>query len=188
MQDDPEPVDKRPERQPDGPDLARALLARAKAAAKNAGGRRVTNSSSKYAGGGRRRSRRAPGTGWSGPADDERDPQALGRAVNKLTAEHGWDDDLAVHGVVARWSQIVGSEVGAHVVPEKYDDGVLTVRADSSAWATQMRMLASEVVRRLNDEIGQGSVTRVNVLAPQSRNWTKGRLSVPGRGPRDTYG
>lgn len=188
---DTEAADKEQEREPDGPDLARALLSRAKAAAKNAGGGRYPRFSSKRAAGGRRRQfggRRAPGVGWSGPADDERDPQALGRVVDGLTAEYGWDHDLAVHGVVARWDQIVGAEVGAHVVPEKYEDGVLTVRADSSAWATQMRMLASEVVRRLNEEIGEGSVIRVNVLAPQGRNWTKGRLSVPGRGPRDTYG
>ncbi|MGH8829262.1 MAG: DUF721 domain-containing protein, partial [Jiangellaceae bacterium] len=64
----------------------------------------------------------------------------------------------------------------------------LTVRADSTAWATQVRMLAGNLVRRLNQEIGDGTVTRVNVLAPQSPSWRKGRRSVPGRGPRDTYG
>jgi len=31
-------------------------------------------------------------------------------------------------------------------------------------------------------------VTRVLVVGPEAPNWKKGRRSVPGRGPRDTYG
>lgn len=172
---------------PDGIDLARALVARAKAAGRSG---RVSPPRPGNGGGAARFARRwrAPGAGWSGPAGDDRDPQAVGAALDKLVGEHGWGEDLAVHGVVARWDQIVGAEVAAHVQPESYADTVLTVRADSTAWATQVRMLAGNLVRRLNQEIGDGTVTRVNVLAPQAPSWRKGRRSVPGRGPRDTYG
>jgi predicted nucleic acid-binding Zn ribbon protein len=93
-----------------------------------------------------------------------------------------------VHGVMARWEQIVGSDVAAHVTPLHHENGVLTVQAESSAWATQMRMLAGQIVKRLNEEIGDGSVTRLDVQGPQARSWRKGRLRVQGRGPRDTYG
>ena len=172
--------------EPDGVDLAKALVARAKAAGRNGGvlSRRRKSPNTRSG----TRMRRAPGAGWSGPGGDDRDPQALATAVDKLVGEHGWDEDLAVHGVVARWDHVVGDEVAAHVKPEQYADGVLCVRADSTAWATQVRMLAPQLVRRLNEEIGQGTVTRVTVLGPQSPTWRKGRRSVPGRGPRDTYG
>ena len=172
--------------EPDGVNLAKALVARAKAAGRNGGApsRRRTKPNPRTSG----RARRAPGAGWSGPGGDDRDPQALATAVDKLVGEHGWDEDLAVHGVVARWDHVVGDEVAAHVTPEQYADGVLCVRADSTAWATQVRMLAPQLVRRLNEEIGQGAVQRVTVLGPQSPTWRKGPRSVPGRGPRDTYG
>lgn len=171
----------------DGADLAKALVARSRAG--GSGAAKQTKASRGKKGSGQRYGRRnAPGAGWSGPGSDERDPQQVAAVVERMIAENGWDDDLAVHGVVARWDQIVGSDISEHVRPEGYADGVLTVRADSTAWATQMRMLAAQIVKRLNDEIGDGSVVRVEVRGPQSRSWRKGPRSVPGRGPRDTYG
>ncbi|SDT68917.1 DUF721 domain-containing protein [Jiangella sp. DSM 45060] len=173
---------------PDGEELAKALLARAKAAGRP--GRRAPSRKSGDGGSGGRtwRRRRAPGAGWSGPGSDDRDPQAVGSAVDRLIGEHGWAEDIAVHGAVARWDHVVGPEVAAHVQPEHYEDGVLTVRADSTAWATQVRLFAAELVRRFNAEIGDGSVTRVDVRGPQAPSWRRGPRSVPGRGPRDTYG
>jgi predicted nucleic acid-binding Zn ribbon protein len=108
--------------------------------------------------------------------------------VERLAREHGWEEDLSVHGVMARWDQIVGVELASHVRPESYEGTILRVRADSTAWATQMRLMAAELVRKINEEIGHGAVTRVEVLGPQTRNWTKGPRTVQGRGPRDTYG
>lgn len=171
---------------PDGTDLAKALVARAKAAGR-AGGAPLSARRRSSASRSTRR-RRSPGAGWSGPGQDDRDPQALGAALDKLVSEHGWGTEISVHGAVARWEQVVGADIAAHVVPEGFAEGVLSVRADSTAWATQVTLLAPQLVRRLNEEIGDGSVTRVAVLAPQARSWRKGPRSVPGRGPRDTYG
>jgi predicted nucleic acid-binding Zn ribbon protein len=124
----------------------------------------------------------------SGAHPDERDPQTLDATIDRLVAEHGWQTDIAVHAVFARWDQIVGVEVAQHCKPERYADDELTVRADSTTWATQMRLLAADVVRRLNGELGDGTVTRIHVLGPQAPSWRKGRRTVRGRGPRDTYG
>ena len=40
--------------------------------------------------------------------------------------------------------------------------------ADSTAWATQVRLLAAQLVRRLNAELGDGTVQRVKVRGPAS--------------------
>jgi predicted nucleic acid-binding Zn ribbon protein len=169
-----------PERpRPDGTELAEALVDRARLDRRR--------SSARGTGKGRAR-RRAPGAGWSGPAADERDPQPLDTAVERLVGEHGWGQEIAVHGVLARWEKVVGSDVAAHVRVERYADGEVTVRADSTAWATQMRLLAPTLVRRFNEEIDDGIVRRVLVLGPHAPSWRKGPRSVPGRGPRDTYG
>ena len=47
-----------------------------------------------------------------------------------------------MHGVFSRWEAIVGHDVGQHVKPESFADGRLVVRTDSTAWATQMKLLA----------------------------------------------
>jgi predicted nucleic acid-binding Zn ribbon protein len=125
----------------------------------------------------------------SGAYPDDRDPQLLDNTIGRLIAEQGWGTDVRVHGVFSRWDSLVGREVALHCRPESYADGRLVVRTDSTAWATQMRMLAPTVVRRLNEELGDGTVTVIDVQGPHGPTWRKGPRSVrDGRGPRDTYG
>lgn len=119
---------------------------------------------------------------------DDRDPQTLDSSLGRFVAEQGWQTELRVHGVFTRWGAIVGAEVADHVTPESYADGRLVVRTDSTAWATQMKMLAANVVRRLNEELGDGTIEVIDVLGPHVPKWTTGRLRVKGRGPRDTWG
>ncbi|MFY0408339.1 DUF721 domain-containing protein [Solicola sp. PLA-1-18] len=134
----------------------------------------------------RRRRRVDPSASGSHP--DDRDPQLLDSTMARLVAEHGWAKDVRVHALFARWDQIVGAEIAQHCKPQHLNDGELVVQADSTAWATQMSLLASTVVRRLNDQLGDGSVTRIKVQGPQAPSWKRGSRRVKGRGPRDTYG
>ena len=125
----------------------------------------------------------------SGAGPDGRDPKLLSDAVERLVDSKGWSTEINVHTLLARWALLVGSTNAAHSHPEAYADTVLTVRTDSTAWASQFRLMAPRLVAMLNEQLGDGSVTRVKVLGPDSPSWKKGRLSVrDGRGPRDTYG
>ncbi len=95
----------------------------------------------------------------------------------------------ATGSVFGRWAQIVGADLAAHTSPESLTDGELTVSADSTAWATQLRLLAGQLVKRLNAELGDGSVVRVKVRGPVTSTRKPGDWRVRGsRGPRDTYG
>ncbi|MCK9825157.1 DciA family protein [Nocardioides cavernae] len=166
------------EHRPDGLDLARAA---ARAAAASPGTPAKRRPAAAF--------RRRTTTTSSGARPDDRDPQPLGSAMGRLIAQHGWELDLKVQGVFGRWAELVGDEVAAHCTPESFADGRLVVRTDSTAWATQLKLLTPTVVRRLNEELGHGTVTVIEVLGPHLPTWTKGRLSSrDGRGPRDTYG
>jgi len=167
-----------------GLDLARAI-ARAMAG----GQRRAAGTGRSGAPGERARRRRPSGAQISGAHPDDRDPQRLDATIDRLVGEHGWSTSVAVHGVFARWDSIVGPEVAQHCTPERFAEGRLTVRADSTAWATQVRLLAPTVVRRLNEELGDETVLRIEVLGPHRPSWSKGGRGLrDGRGPRDTYG
>jgi len=174
---------------PSGLDLARSV---ARAIGKAAPARGAKRHPDDRVGGRRgvlRRRRRTGEAQSSGAYPDERDPQTLDSTIGRLVTERGWSTDVAVHGVFSRWGDIVGLEVAEHVSPERYADLHLTVRADSTAWATQMRLLAPTVVRRLNEELGDDTVLRIDVKGPEVPSWRKGYRSVrDGRGPRDTYG
>jgi predicted nucleic acid-binding Zn ribbon protein len=117
------------------------------------------------------------------------DPIPVADAVSELVRQHGWDERLSVQRVFTDWPAVVGADVAAHCSVESFDDGVLSVRADSTSWAKELQLLAPGLVRRLNAELGQNTVLRVDIRGPQAPSWKRGPRSVrDGRGPRDTYG
>lgn len=175
-----------------GPDLARATLAAAREEARRrraASGAWRGQRAADMEGSARPPADAGQRRPAQGQADDEREPQSVGTVLDGMLAERGWRTRVAVAGVMARWGEIVGADLAAHCEPEGFTEGVLTIRADSTAWATQVRLLAPDLLRRLNGELGQRTVERVVVRGPSGPAWGRGGLRAPGsRGPRDTYG
>ncbi len=120
--------------------------------------------------------------------DSGREPQGLSNIVGRLVKERGWTAPVAVGSVMARWNQLVGADISAHCQPESFADTTIAVRCDSTAWATQLRLLSPNLLARFDAELGQGVVTKIHVIGPAAPSWRKGNRSVSGRGPRGTYG
>lgn len=126
---------------------------------------------------------------YSGSGADERDPQSLGHVLDGFIADRGWRTELGLRSILTRWPELVGPVNAEHCTPEAFTDGVLHVKAESTTWATAMRGIAPQLVARLNQELGQGVVKRIDVQGPAAPSWKHGIRSVrDGRGPRDTYG
>jgi predicted nucleic acid-binding Zn ribbon protein len=164
-----------------GPELARAVLdaALAKRRSNQQAPRRRTDSGE---GTGRRL------RGYSGPGPDPRDPQLFGVMLERIMKQRGWQKPAAEAKVFGAWEKVVGPDVAQHSRPIKLDAGVLTVEAESTAWATQLRMLAGNLLKRIAAEVGHNVVTKLNIHGPAAPSWNKGPRRVQGRGPRDTYG
>ncbi|MEV7519114.1 DUF721 domain-containing protein [Streptomyces sp. NPDC091371] len=164
--------------EPSGVDLARQALAAAREQARARGN----------AAGGKKR-QQGPGL-RSGARADGRDPMPLMAALDRLRTERGWEMPMAVAGVMERWPEIVGPDIAAHCEPERYEDRELLVRCDSSAWAAQLKLLAPQLVARLNADLGQGTVRLIKVRGPGGgRPKGYGPWRAPGSsGPGDTYG
>jgi predicted nucleic acid-binding Zn ribbon protein len=179
-----------------GIDVARSALAAAKAEAKRRGlGTRASGAAGRGATVGPDgtpenplRRRRADTSARSGAHPDDRDPQLLESSLDRLVADRGWETDAAVGGAMGRWPAIVGPQIAEHSTPVSFADGELVVAAATTAWATQLRMLAPTLLRQLAAELGDGTVRKVTVLGPSAPSWKRGALRIKGRGPRDTYG
>ena len=156
----------------EAPDAARRLLARARSAKPIR----------------KPRPRQVVEGRWSGAGPDPRDPTTLGSAVDALVRDRDWDRTLTAAGLLPRWGEIVGGDIAAHCRPERLLDGELTVIAESTAWATQLRLLSRQLMGRITAEVGAGVVTKLRVRGPSAPDWRHGPLRVTGRGPRDTYG
>jgi predicted nucleic acid-binding Zn ribbon protein len=172
-------ADEAPAEPADGPDDAPAeALRRARAAAREKGlrpGLKPIRGTRK-------------GTQRGTAAREGRDPQLLGEQVDRLLTDRGWQVDVAVGSVMGRWPQIVGAEVALHCAPVTFDGGVLTVRADSTAWMVQLQLLESSIMGRLEAETGKGTVTALRIVGPSAPSWSRGPRRSQGPGPRDTYG
>jgi predicted nucleic acid-binding Zn ribbon protein len=165
-------------------DLVRRTLEEARAAAraqgKDAGrGRAMPSGPRRVAG--RRRS-------WSGPGPDVRDPQPLGGLARELAKKRGWSTHVAEGTVLGHWSSVVGQQIADHAVPTALSEGVLSVAAESTAWATQLRMIQAQLLAKIAAAVGNGVVTSLKITGPARPSWRKGPRHIAGRGPRDTYG
>ena len=116
------------------------------------------------------------------------DPTLMSTALAEFLSHQGWEDDAARAGLFEQWPEIVGEDVAEHVHVESWKDGQLVLRADSTAWATQVRLLTASLLERVRAALGPDVVESVQVKGPQAPSWRAGPRVVKGRGPRDTYG
>jgi predicted nucleic acid-binding Zn ribbon protein len=162
-----------------GPELARAVIDAAKV---KRDARAPRPSSGAVTGRGRRL------RGYSGPGPDPRDPQTFGSVLARLVKNRGWAQPAAEATVFGAWDRVVGSEVASHCRPIKLVDAELTLEAESTAWAMQLRLLAAKILKQISAEVGPNVVKKLHIHGPAAPTWVKGPRRVPGRGPRDTYG
>lgn len=156
-------------------DLARSLLAAAR--------RRANKFTRDQAGRNKRESR-----------GDEREitgeyqgPQLLNQSLDDLITERGWQEKMRDSDLFIKWGELVGAEIAEHVQPLAFSEGVLTLSAESTAWATQIRLIHDQIRAALAR--GGFEVSELLVKGPNAPSWRKGGWRVKGgRGPRDTYG
>jgi predicted nucleic acid-binding Zn ribbon protein len=138
--------------QPSGADLARQMLRRAQADARN----RPTTGTQKPKRGNR-------------PRGDGRDPIGLGAVLGQLQTDMDWKTSVAGGTVLDRWATIAPELVGK-VAAEAFDPAsrTLALRPSSSAYATQLRWLGQQMVTRINQAMGGDTVRAVRILSPRA--------------------
>ena len=122
------------------------------------------------------------------PYGTGRDPRGIGDVLQNLTSEMGWDSPVAQAELLAGWPGIVGAETAAHATPVGIEDGLLTVRCDSTAWATQLRRMNAAITTEIMRTFPAAAIESIKFLGPDTPSWKRGPRAIPGRGPRDTYG
>jgi len=124
----------------------------------------------------------------STPFGKGRDPHTLGELLNVAARDMGWTAELDQARLFSEWHRFVGDNLAAHTQVVELRDGVLLVQCDSTSWATELRRLRGEILNRILDEYPSVGLHELRFLAPGAPSWRHGSRSVPGRGPRDTYG
>lgn len=126
--------------------------------------------------------------GASVPFAAGRDPHGLSEVIDGLATKMGWTSPLARSELLASWADLVGAETAEHSTPAGIEEGVLTVHCDSTAWATQLRLMRTQITTTIARRYPNAGIESVRFEGPNAPSWKRGPRSIPGRGPRDTYG
>jgi predicted nucleic acid-binding Zn ribbon protein len=117
------------------------------------------------------------------------DPQSLESVLSEVIANRNWSKGVAEGSLFSDWAQIVGQEIATHTTPISLVDGKLTIQSSSSAWATQMRLMQSDLLKTISTTAPGALVEELIFIGPHAPSWKRGLRTIRGaRGPRDTYG
>lgn len=135
---------------PSGVDMARAALAAARANAKHA----PTQPKKTV------RNRRVARTGG-------RDPIGLASAITGMISERGWEPPETGGSILDQWATIAPELADkVHATRYEHDTGTLHLQPVSDAYATQLRMFRSQILRRIHDKTGNTTVRALRILPP----------------------
>lgn len=126
--------------------------------------------------------------GESVPFGLGRDPKGISDVLGALTSQLGWDSPLAQSELVANWTELAGEETANHSSPVGIENGVLTVQCESTAWATQLRLMRVDIMTHIAVRYPEAGIESIRFLGPNVPSFKRGPRSVQGRGVRDTYG
>jgi predicted nucleic acid-binding Zn ribbon protein len=96
-------------------------------------------------------------------------PPRIGELLDETGKRVGVGAAVETGKLWARWGEIVGPDVAAHAQPSSLREGILRVRADTPAWATEVGYLGEEIRRRANDVVGRAIVTEVRIWSGPPR-------------------
>ncbi|MFE3629494.1 DciA family protein [Streptomyces goshikiensis] len=137
-----------------GPDLARVMLRRAIAAAKD----RPANSKPKPA---RRRTVRRSG----------RDPNTLGGILNQLVIDHQWERGKAGGTLNHQWPHLITEAQAEHWKADSYDEDTATLRVvcDTHSWAASLRLIAPKVIKDIHAKLPDTPLHHLDVQVSTGR-------------------
>jgi len=99
------------------------------------------------------------------PKRAEGDPKPVGDLLRTLVAGRGWSEHMVFGRLLEEWATVVGADVAARSTPVGLRAGVLSIRADGAAWATELTLLGRSIVEKVDSYLGGGVVREVRVSA-----------------------
>ena len=100
----------------------------------------------------------------------ERDPIRLRDVLEGFSGPKGFGAPLDAGLLWREWRSIVGEGIADHAEPTSLRSGVLRVRTDSPAWATEIGYLADVIKTEANRFLGKEVVTSVRIWTGAPRN------------------
>ena len=117
------------------------------------------------------------------------EPEKLSNILENLVETRDWKKGIAEGTLFSNWRAVVGNEVAEHCEPITIFEGRLTIKAETTSWATQLRLMTPDLLKTIRSRSEGALVEEITVIGPTAPSWKRGLRTIRGaKGPRDTYG
>lgn len=79
----------------------------------------------------------------------------LGGLVNQSMDQLGLQHKILQYKAVEKWNDVVGPQIAASTIVDKVRDGHIFVCCKSSTWANELSFHKTNIIKRLNKEVGR---------------------------------
>lgn len=112
---------------------------------------------------------------WENFGKPGRDPDHLGDVLSSIAHNSGWTVNLELAKLRNHWDQVVGEGIAMHSTVVGFADGILTIRAESTVWATQLTYLIPQLSRTIRQRLGSLDIQEIRVSGPGLRRFGDGQ-------------
>src|SRR5258707_11585902 len=92
-------------------------------------------------------------------------PTAVSEALDHYLARSGLEKRLKQAQIIPEWASLVGARIASVTTPESVTpDGTLFVGVATSAWMTELQLMAPEIMARINAGRGAGRIRTIRWL------------------------
>ncbi|KFI44772.1 Protein of unknown function [Bifidobacterium bohemicum] len=121
--------------------------------------------------------RRREQEAWENFGKPGREPDKLGGVMSSIAENGGWTLHLRLAQLRNHWDQVVGEAIARHSDVVGFNDGVLTIRAESNSWTTQLTYLKPQLIATLRQRLPGLEIREIRVTGPQSHHFSRGRFT-----------
>lgn len=107
---------------------------------------------------------------WESFGKPHRDPASFGGVLAGLARQDGWEPHLQMAHLRRDWEDVVGPAVALHTRVLGMEDGILTIRAESPVWATQLRFMTTQIRETIRRRLPEAGIRDVVVTGPLPRS------------------
>jgi predicted nucleic acid-binding Zn ribbon protein len=93
--------------------------------------------------------------------------ESLSLVLSRLLKRLGLEDELQGWRAVEDWARVVGPRVARHTRAIAFEQGVLRVEVEGSAWMHELGYLKQELISAVNRELGSNRVRDVRFVVPR---------------------
>ncbi|MDI6715475.1 MAG: DUF721 domain-containing protein [Actinomycetota bacterium] len=92
----------------------------------------------------------------------------LSETIEELSKKKAIGIDFRDVKAILAWDKAVGQAIAENTEPVKIIRGILYVKTKSPAWAQELKALSSDIISKLNKEVGKGVIKEIRLFHDSS--------------------